>query len=91
MKKLGFTNCLAVGIMLLVALDLLGGFYLANRSIDEGFTGALACWTIVSTPIGTCATYVLKAVVDKSKAENTDNGKGIVYARAEASSFSPPI
>lgn len=92
LKRLGFTNRLALYIMILVALDLVGGFYLAIKSIETGYTGALVCWTVVSTPIGTCATYVLNKVVDKSKAENTNNGKGIKYAAAESINFnSPPI
>lgn len=91
--KLGFTNRLAVYIIILVALDLIGGFYLANKSIDNAYLGALACWTVVSTPIGTCATLVLNKIVIKSDHENSDNGKGIKYAAAEAKGFdaSPPI
>lgn len=89
-KRIGFTNTLACVIVLLIALDLIGGFYLAVESIKTNYMGSLVCWTVVSTPIGTAATIVLAKIVDKSKAENTDNGKGIKYASAEAKNFSKP-
>lgn len=88
---MGFTNKLACAIIVLVSLDLIGGFFLAYLSIKAQYTGALACWTIVSTPIGALATYVLKPIVDKSKAENTEGG--IIYEAAKATNFtkSPKI
>ena len=66
------------------------------------YTGALMCWTVVFTPIGTACGIVLSKIVDKSKAENSGpNGEGIKYAAAMASNFqkadeedagnSPPI
>lgn len=63
---------------------------LAWRSISYGFTGALACWTICLTPIGTAASVVLSKVVNKSAMENTGaDGEGIKYAIARAQSFAP--
>lgn len=100
-QRLGFTNCLAIIIVLMLIVGLGGGFYLANRSISTNFTGALACWTIVFTPIGTACSIVLSRIVDKSRAENTGaDGDGIKYAAAKANGFvtdeensveSPPI
>lgn len=99
-KKLGFTNRLAVYIMFFLAVGLIGGFYLAVKSIATGYTGALMSWTVVFTPIGTACSIVLSRIVDKSKAENTSaDGDGIKYATAKANNFnveevsveSPPI
>lgn len=88
-KKLGFTNRLAVYIMLFLAVGLAGGFYLALKSIATGYTGGLMCWTVVFTPIGTACSIVLSRIVDKSRAENTgENGVGIKFAAAQASGFS---
>lgn len=81
--SLGFTNRLAIYILLLLAAGLAGGFYLAMRSIQYGYTGALACWTIVFTPIGTACSIVLSKIVHKSEAENVGgNGDGIKFAMA---------
>lgn len=98
--KLGFTNRFAVYILLMLSAGLGGGFFLANKSIVYGYTGALACYTAAFTPIGTACSIVLSKIVDKSKAENTGpNGEGIKYAQAQANGFqqderfinSPPI
>ncbi len=87
-KRLGFTNSLAIYIMLLLAAGLAGGFYLALRSITYGYTGALMCWTVVFTPIGTACGIVLSRIVDKSRAENTGaDGEGVKYAAAKANGF----
>ncbi len=93
LDRLGFTNCLAVAIVLLIAGGLLGGFVLAVLSIATRYTGALACWTAAFGPIGTAASVVLAFVVNKSKAENTACGIGIKYAAAETNHFtaSPEI
>lgn len=95
LKGLGFTNRLAVYLLLFLLLGLAGGFVLAVLSIRAQYTGALMCWTVVFTPIGTAVGLVLGKIVDKSKAENTSaSGDGIVYAAAQASGFSresPPI
>lgn len=85
---LGFTNRLAVYVLLFLAAGLAGGFILAWRSISYAYTGALACWSICFTPIGTAASVVLSRVVDKNRAENTSgNGDGIVFASAQAKGF----
>lgn len=87
-KKLGFTNKLAIYILLFLAAGLVGGFILAWRSITYGYTGALMCWTICFTPLGTAVSIVLSFIVQKSKAENTGpNGEGIIYAQAVANNF----
>lgn len=87
-KGLGFTNRLAVYILLFLAVGLAGGFYLAVKSIGSDYNGSLLCWTVVFTPIGTAASLVLGKVVDKSKMENTSaDGDGIKYAAAKASGF----
>lgn len=86
--SLGFTNRLALYVLLFLAAGLTGGFYLALKSIEYQYTGALACWTVVFTPIGTAASIVLSKIVDKSRAENTGgNGDGIVFASAQANGF----
>lgn len=97
-SALGFTNRLALYILLFLAAGLAGGFLLAWRSIGIGYTGALMCWTVVFTPIGTACGVVLAKVVDKSKEENTGaDGEGIKYAAAKAQNFgvdfdvSPPL
>ena len=88
-KKLGFTNRLAIYILLFLAAGLIGGFVLAWRSITYGYTGALMCWSVVFTPIGTAVSIVLTFIVQKSRAENTGaNGEGIVYATALANTYS---
>lgn len=87
-KKLGFTNRLALYVLLFLAAGLAGGFYLALKSIEYSYTGALACWTICFTPVGTATSIVLSKVVDKNKAENTSgSGDGITFAAAQASNF----
>ena len=93
-QRLGFTNTLALLLVILLFLGLAGGFLLAVMSIRYGYTGALTCYTVVFTPIGTALSVVLARVVDKNRAENTGaDGKGVVFAKAEASGFqdSPPI
>lgn len=88
LASLGFTNRLALYIILFLALGLAGGFYLAIRSIQTGYTGSLTCWTIVFTPIGTACSVVLSRIVDKNRDENTSStGEGIVYAAAKAQEF----
>ena len=99
-RRLGFTNTLALLLVILLFLGLAGGFLLAVMSIRHSYTGALACYTVVFTPIGTALGVVLGKIVDKSRAENTGaDGKGVVFAKAEADGFagghhsedSPPI
>lgn len=91
-EVLGFTNRLAVYVLLFLAAGLAGGFILAWRSISYGYTGALACWSICFTPIGTATSVVLSRIVDKSRAENTSgNGDGIVFASAKANGFAREV
>ena len=69
--------------MLLLFVGLAGGFVLAVLSIKYQYTGALACWTVVFTPIGTAVSIVLARIVDKSRAENTGaDGEGIKPSRS---------
>lgn len=90
LERLGFTNCLAVLLVFLLLIGLVGGFILAVMSIKYQYTGALACWTVVFTPIGTAISIVLVRIVDKSRAENTSaDGEGIKYAAAKAVQFTP--
>lgn len=86
-SKLGFTNRLAVVLIGLLTVGLAGSFLLAYWSIKNQYAGALACWTVCFTPLGTALGIVLGKIVDKSKAENMNNGKGIVFAAAEAADF----
>lgn len=84
-RKRGFTDKLAIALVAMIFLGLVGGFYLANKSIDADYNGSLICWTVVFTPIGTALSYVLNSVVKKNQAENTSaDGEGIVYAKAMA-------
>ena len=86
--KLGFTNRLALYILLFLAAGLVGGFYLALKSISTGYTGALMCWTVVFTPKGTAVSIAISRVVDKNRAENVGgNGDGITFASAQAKGF----
>ena len=99
MAALGFTNRLAVYLVIMLILGLAGGFALAVWSIREKYTGSLLCWTVVFTPIGTALSVVLARIVDKNRDENTSaDGEGIKYATAKAQQFqtvesvdSPPI
>lgn len=87
-KRLGFTDRLAIFLLLFLVAGLAGGFYLAVLSIKYQYTGALLCWTVVFTPIGTAVSLVIGAIVNKNKAENTaGNGDGIVFAKAQAHGF----
>lgn len=102
LSRMGFTNRLAIYILIFLAVGLSGGFLLACKSIETGYTGALACWTVGFTPLGTATSVALSRIVDKNKAENVGgNGDGITFASAKAKDFvqtdesvskdSPPI
>lgn len=101
MAGLGFTNRCAIYILLFLVAGIAGGFILAVLSIRYQYAGALACWTVVFTPIGTAVGVVLGKIVDKNRAENVSgNGDGITFAAAAANGFaketktgqqSPPI
>lgn len=87
-SDLGFTNRLGLLLVGLIAAGLIMGFILANKAIDNSYTGALACFTIVFTPIGTACSIVLQKIVEKNMQENTSaDGEGIVYAAAKAAGF----
>lgn len=74
LDKIGFSNRLSIYILSFLLLGLIGGFYLALKSIQYGYLGSLLCWTVVFTPIGTAVSIAIGKVVDKSKAENTAGG-----------------
>lgn len=87
-KSLGFTNKLAISLVIIMIMTIFMGFSLAVYSIHCQYTGALACFTICVTPLDTCLGLVLCKVVDKSKAENLGaDGTGIAYAAAQAKNF----
>lgn len=91
LERIGVTNCLGFLLVILLLLGLAGGFILAVLSIKYQYTGALACWTVVFTPIGTAVSIVLVRIVDKSRAENTGaDGEGIKFAAAKAANFTQP-
>lgn len=74
LKKVGFSNRLAIYVLFFLFIGLVGGFTLALISIKADYLGALACWTVVFTPIGTATSIVLSKIVSKSEAENTQGG-----------------
>lgn len=87
-QPIGFTNRLALYLMLFLAAGLAGGFILAWESIKYQYMGALACFTVVFTPVGTAIGIVLNSIVHKSEHENLGaGGVGIKFAAAEASGF----
>ena len=87
-KGIGFTNSMGVYILILLTLGLLLGFVLAWRSIDMQYMGALACFTVVMTPLNTVCSIVLGKIVDKNKSENMgSDGTGITFASAQANNF----
>lgn len=91
-RKLGFTNTLAIYLVLLLTFSLALGFYLALESIKAQYTGALVCWSVVVGPLDACLGIVLARVVEKSRAENLGpGGVGISYAAAEASAFAENV
>lgn len=87
-QSIGFTNRLALYLMLFLLLGLVGGFCLALKSIEYQYMGALACFTVVFTPVGTAIGIVLNSIVHKSDHENTGaDGEGIKFAAAKAAKF----
>lgn len=87
-KKIGFTNTLAIFILLFLFTTILMGFYLAVKSIEYNYLGSLVCFTAAIAPLDAALSIVLGKVVDKNKAENTSgNGDGITFAAAQASGF----
>lgn len=87
-KNIGFSNRLAIYTLLFLAAGLIGGFYLAIKSIQYQYTGPLVCWTVVFTPIGTAVGFIPHFVVHKSTVENSGaDGEGIKFAAAKAVEF----
>lgn len=87
-KKIGFTNTLAILIVIFLFITILMGFYLAVKSIEYNYLGSLVCFTAAIAPLDAALSFVLGKVVDKNKAENTSgNGDGITFAAAKASGF----
>ena len=87
-KRMGTTDRLGFLLVFILALGLAGGFFLAVLSIRYQYTGALACWTVVFTPIGTALSIVLSRIVEKNRAENTGaDGEGVKFAAAQAAGF----
>lgn len=87
-KLLGHTDRMGNILIVILALGLIGGFYLANKSIEAKYDGPLYCYTVAFTPIGTALGIVLGKIVDKNRDQNTsETGKGIDYAIAEANNF----
>ena len=78
-KTPGFTDRLALYCVGLITIGLVMAFVLALYSIETGYMGSLACFTVAFTPIGTMLGIVLTAVVGKNKSENTQGG--INYAK----------
>lgn len=88
LDNLGFTNRLALYILFLLVITLIGGFYLAIKSIESAYVGSLMCYTVVVTPLDTALGIVLNKIVHKSTVENSGaDGEGIKYAAAKASGF----
>lgn len=86
--RLGFSNRFAIYVLLFLAAGLAGGFILAVLSIKYQYTGALMCWTVVFTPIGTAVSIIPHFVVHKSTVENSGaDGEGIKFAAAKAVGF----
>lgn len=83
-KQLGFTDKLAIYCIALITLGLLMAFYLAIKSIEYNYQGALACFTVVFTPIGSVLGITLTAIVGKNKAENTEGGVNYLKAQGNA-------
>ena len=88
LKSLGFTNRLAIVLVLFLLIGLVMGFILALLSIFYQYLGQLICFTAILSPIGTACSIVLNSIVNKSKAENlSGDGTGIKFAAAMADDF----
>lgn len=81
MKRPGFTDTLAVFCLIIMTVGLFMAYKLGVMSIEADYMGALACFTVVFTPVGTMLGITLTAVVNKNKAENTDGG--VNYYKAQ--------
>ena len=82
MQKRGHTNTMAIYILMLLTVCIFLSFLLAVLSIKYQYMGALACWTVCFSPIGSVLGIVLNSTVNKSKAENLGpQGEGIRYSQ----------
>lgn len=91
-KPISFTNKLSVFIIGLLTAYILMSFILSIYSIRNQYMGALACWTVCTTPLGAGLSIVLNSAVRKSQAENTGpNGEGIKYELAMRETEAPTI
>ena len=73
---------MALYILGLLTVCIFLSFILAVLSIKFQYMGALACWTVCFSPIGSVLGIVLNSTVNKSKAENLGpNGEGIRYTQ----------
>ena len=73
---------MALYILALLTVCIFLSFILAVLSIKYGYMGALACWTVCFSPIGTVLGFVINSTVNKSKAENLGpGGVGIRYTQ----------
>lgn len=86
-KRLGFTDTLAVLCIVLVTVGLLMAYKLAILSIENDYNGALACFTVVFTPIGTMLGITLTAIVNKNRAENTAGGINAMKLQKDSTSI----
>ena len=88
LKSIGFTNRLAVYLLIFLLVGMIMGFGLAIYSIHNNYIGQLLVFTCAFSPIGTCCSIVLNSIVNKSKAENMNgDGTGIKFAAAMSDNF----
>lgn len=87
----GFTDRLGIYCIALLTVGLVMAYRLAVKSIDADYQGALACFTIVFTPIGTALGITLTAIVNKNRAENTVGGVNAIKAQQTAGYSQEPI
>lgn len=80
MKKLGFTNKAAVFVLLEDAAITAAVLFLCYLCIVKGYTGTLAFLSALIGLQQAKSAVVITAIVNKSKAENTQGG--IVYDAA---------
>lgn len=90
-KMPGFTDRLGIYCIALLTVGLIMAYSLGVKSIDADYQGALACFTIVFTPIGTALGITLTAIVNKNRAENTDGGINAIKAQQGFGSTPPEI
>lgn len=69
---------MAVFILCMLTVCIILSFILAKDSIENQYTGALACWTACFSPVGVGLDIVLNSTVKKSQAENVIREKNSV-------------